>query len=1010
MAVIRQTTQFVNRPIGVVRASSGGESIGQAISAGATALANEFYREAATVAQETGQKEAMAQSSEDIVSIDPETGNPVAYKAPDSYGSIASRAYQDLIDRRFQESLVEEIQEKGSEFASSAGSAAAYKEKMSQYIGEMYKSAVSDDGDLNAYGRQIKEAGEKYVASTYATLRKKEIAAYKKKVNRANKLAAYQAEMRIDQSIKEGVDPDEISAMLDSEAARNQSLLEAGGSVSHYIKMDKKITGQRALLGSRELVGIYSDLSEVDRLRLEQAIVDPNQISAASIELGIDDLGLLIAQSGGAGNASSTLGGLRSVGKVQDSIEQRDGDGLFEELSVTATTPVTLLEQEIKASGVSEQAQNIARQQLYQTIALKALDSFNLDSVDMSVIANELKSENYRVANITKMLPSGIRSSNVALSIPQMSSEDRIDLANLLTDRQTDLSKIEAREETQLTNNFKRQMVALSDSENLLADYQTLTKNIEENGGDNFKSLLTNTGEIFVGVAMKQQRGIQVSADEYDRISAAVKTGDPFTSDNEESNKIFTLLQNAYAISESTVRAEMDARGNQLNSNAKERVDSSILSAIETAALKGMPLQQNDLERLDKSIFGGKPFFLVDLKDHPDAANMFNAGTILPTVRRAISAALDSNSETEIEAGAILFRQGSTASGKLASGEKVEIDLMRSALSVEDYSLYQSLMYANSRYAESPTSVLMTLRNYEGDLNQDLMKDFGQTGSDLLKIFDGGPAMSPQYKREIIASLKVAKAKGGRITQDTLDRLISSYQDYSAKDESVTGPYIGDQSVYARTNFFSQSQILSNKAALTDLLVDLGGFDDLVTGGTFTDSALASIQNVNPLAFLFSSMDLGASMFGDISRMEKTQARARIKAGLASIDVPLLYRPNVQSFNNGVPSYDVGYDDGFGFVPITLNNEVWTLTLDSRPSLSRGDAQFQNLRQFQNAVRAKAPLNELYSAEIKYLATLEHVTQENFQTHKRYSAFKRGMDQDPTELFIDARREYEELP
>lgn len=1010
MAVIKQTTQFVNRPIGVVRASEGGQRIGQAISAGAENLANDFYREAAVIAQETGQKEAMAQSSEDIVSIDPETGNPVAYKAPDSYGSIASRAYQGLIDRRFQESLVEEMQEKGAEFAASAGSAAGYKAKMSQYIGEMYKSAVSEDGELNAYGRQIKEAGEKYVASTYATLRKKEIAAYKKKVSRANKIAAYESGLRIEESIKAGLPPDEISAMIDSEDARNRDLLEAGGSASDYIKIDKKIRGQRALIGSRELVGIYSNASDAQRLLIEQAIVDPNQIYAASSELGVEDLGLLIAQSGGVGSADSILSGLRSVGSVQDSIEKSDADEVFSGLSIDATTPVSTLERQINASGASDEAKKIAREGMYLTSALKALDSFDLESIDMSVIANELKSENYRIANITEMLPEGMRSSNVVLSVLRMSSESRGDLADLLTDRQTDLSKIETNQAEKVTANFQAQTLALSDSENLIGDYQALRSDIQENGGKNFKSLLTNAGEVFVGVAMRQQRGIDVSADEYSSIISAIKTGGSFTSDNEKSNEIFTLLKNAYDISESTVRAEMDARGNQLDFNAKQRVKESTLSSIETAALAGQPLSTSDLDLLDNKIFGDKPFFLVNLKDHPDAENMFNAGTILPSVRRAMSAALDSNSEEEISAGAIMFRQGSTAAGQLSSGERVAVDLMRSSLSVEDYSLYKSLMFANDRYAESPTSVIMSLRNYEGNLNEDLMNDFGKTGSDLLKIFDGGPAISPAYKHEIIASLRVAKARGGRITEDTLDRLISSYQEYSSKDESVIGPHIGEETIYSRLSYFSQQQIVGNKAALTDLLVDLGGFDDLLTGGTITDSAFASFQNLNPLGFIFSARDLGASMFGDISKMEKTQARERIKAGLASIDVPLLYRPDVQSFNIGVPSYDVGYDDGFGFQPITVNGEVWTLTADPRPSLSRGDVRFQSLRQFDNAVRARAPLPDLHSAEIRYLATLEHMTPENFKRHKFYSRFESSMDQDPLEVFNEARRKYKELP
>ena len=1008
MAVIRQTTQFVNRPIGVVRASEGGQRIAQAISAGAENLANDFYREAAVVAQETGQKEAMAQSGKDIVSIDPETGNPVAYKAPDSYGSIASRAYQDLIDRRFQESLVEEIQEKGAEFASSAGSAAAYKAKMSQYIGEMYKSAVSADGDLNAYGRQIKEAGEKYVASTYSTLRKREIAAYKKKIERANKLEAYKSEVRIQEGIASGQDPKDISDMLDAESVRNLDLLNAGGSVSAFIKMDKKIRGQRALIGQNQLVKTYSGLSDEQRLKLEQAVVDPNQIPSASEELGIDNLGLLIAQSGGRGNASSILSGLRSVGAVQDSIEQTEADDLVTDLEIGEGSLVIDLEREINRSTVSPEAKELARQEMYQASALKNLDASGLSSYDMSVIANQLQSESFNLDVITRRLPKQY-SSNVTLAVQRMTPEGRSDLAGLLTDRQTDLRAIETQQTQAVVTSFRDEIIALEGSDNLIKDYGKLRDHIKNSGLANTQMLLTNLDENFVENAVLKQRDISVSADAYRSIERAVKTGESFQGANDEETSLFSLLNKAYRESPTAVSSEMERRGNQLDNAAKERVDSSVLSSIKDAALAGKPVQPDDLKVLDKAIFGDKPFFLAEIGDFPEAARMFNAGTILPTVRRALSAALDSNSEDEIEAGAIMFRQASTTSGKTSSGKSFNIDLMRSALSPEDYALYQSLMYANERFAESPTSIIMTLRNYEGDLNADLLNDFGVAGKDVMKIFEGAPPMSPQYKREILASLQVAKAKGGRVNRDTLDRLISSYQEFTSKDESVTGPFVGDGTVYALTNYVKPSDVLGNKAQLTDALVDSGIFDDLLTGGTFTDSALASFQQINPLAFVFSSLDLGASMFGDMSRMEKTQARNRIKEGLASIDVPLLYRPNVQSFNNGVPSWDVGYDNGFGFEPIVLNGEVWTLTSNPRPSLSRGDARFQSRREFNNAALANAPLENLYSAEIRHLATLEHMTPELFQSSKRYSLFEKVMD-DPAAIFNAARQQYEELP
>ena len=131
MAVIRQKTQTFNKPIGVVRASQGGRAVGEAISSFANEVTQEAYRVAANQAEKRGEKEAMSRSSSDVVNIDPETGKPIAYTAPSSYGSIATEAYQDLIDRRFQDSVLSEIQAKGSELASSSANADQYRQRMS---------------------------------------------------------------------------------------------------------------------------------------------------------------------------------------------------------------------------------------------------------------------------------------------------------------------------------------------------------------------------------------------------------------------------------------------------------------------------------------------------------------------------------------------------------------------------------------------------------------------------------------------------------------------------------------------------------------------------------------------------------------------------------------------------------------------------------------------------------------------------------------------------------------
>ena len=165
MVVRRLQRQSFVQPIGVVRANAGGELVGQAIANFATERANEAFRKAGIRAEKIGTEAAASLSSEAIVSIDPETNQPVRYTPPVGYGEIAATAYQNMIKSRFESSVQKEIQRKGTELASSSGSAANYRDNMSSYIDSMYNA----DGDATPYSRYITEYGQEYVQSTYTT-------------------------------------------------------------------------------------------------------------------------------------------------------------------------------------------------------------------------------------------------------------------------------------------------------------------------------------------------------------------------------------------------------------------------------------------------------------------------------------------------------------------------------------------------------------------------------------------------------------------------------------------------------------------------------------------------------------------------------------------------------------------------------------------------------------------------------------------------------------------------
>jgi hypothetical protein len=160
MAVIRQRAQVFNQPIGVVRASSGGAQVGQAISRFADNITQMTYEVAAEEAQTRGIDAAKAVEEAGLRTFNPETGKPEAFEAPKGFGRIAAQSYQSVVDRRFEASMEDELRMKAQEIAQKYPyDANGYEKVMSDYLGAMSENAQGK------YKTFIAENGGKFLAS-----------------------------------------------------------------------------------------------------------------------------------------------------------------------------------------------------------------------------------------------------------------------------------------------------------------------------------------------------------------------------------------------------------------------------------------------------------------------------------------------------------------------------------------------------------------------------------------------------------------------------------------------------------------------------------------------------------------------------------------------------------------------------------------------------------------------------------------------------------------------------
>lgn len=155
MAVIREDRKFNIQPIGVVKASRGGEIVANAAINSAQKIGEMAYKTGARLAEKRGTEEAMAADRSTIIGFDPQTQNPVALNELSKMGTIRAEAYERIVLRRFEQSMEEELRMKSSEIAMENQNEGTYRNLFDTYIGGMsenasglYKEYIANTGSV----------------------------------------------------------------------------------------------------------------------------------------------------------------------------------------------------------------------------------------------------------------------------------------------------------------------------------------------------------------------------------------------------------------------------------------------------------------------------------------------------------------------------------------------------------------------------------------------------------------------------------------------------------------------------------------------------------------------------------------------------------------------------------------------------------------------------------------------------------------------------------------------
>jgi len=238
MAVIREQRQFKIGPVGVARASEAGaitargkQVAANTIAQAANQLAGEFFDLGAQFAQKKGTELGMSASTEAVMTIDPKTGKPQAYKPDQFMGLIASDAYERVVMNRFQQSMENEIQNKAKELAvkyeNSPNSAALYETAMSEYIASMTNVA---EGPFKGY---IQDVGTSYLQATRTNLAINQMRREREQAAAAQASAVTEGSFALQAMIAElgpnaFTGPTNVAAMMESLSVTVNDGVEAG--------------------------------------------------------------------------------------------------------------------------------------------------------------------------------------------------------------------------------------------------------------------------------------------------------------------------------------------------------------------------------------------------------------------------------------------------------------------------------------------------------------------------------------------------------------------------------------------------------------------------------------------------------------------------------------------------------------------------------------------------------------------------------------------------------------
>ena len=1058
--VKRLRTQVFNKPVGVVRADAGDDLPGRAIASAATSISNMAYREAAYRAEERGQEAALAEPSQNIVTLDPETGLPVAFGTASSYGSIAARSFENMVNRRFEESVNNELEERGREIAQQAGSAAAFRDRMSEYVSEMYSAGVNEAGEFNRYSRYIQETGTEYVASTYETLRQREVAAARAALARQQQIDGYRQLRGISHLITSG-NFMEAATAIDAAYARNEDLLNSGSQTPaqwnrRYEELEalqqtiyQRETDARASRATTQLHRVYATASEEARAEINMAIANPD----AMVNSQYHDL--VVSALSGDVTPATLRTSLDVFGSSNDSIFESVGEQYFAQFSGQVSGDTTPQDIDAMIAGVSQTYQgSLSSDLLEHSFYLAVADLYGTEAPPEDVISfiqNAIQRPIGRnldaVANAIGEGGRGI-ADRIASVTQSLSQEERDSLSQSFDSRRQLLNRItgaESRAEIDGIGASIRQTPA----DEFLVNHSGIVQQIEGSDlltNEDRNSLLRQANRRFVAATQEVATSeFNENSDNYSpeviRLAASGLRSFAEVAPDGFSQGVYDRLLSARRLEDTTVDEFLNDWAASLETARSRSIEELTFRQILNDAENGIPARGEDAQFLQDNLYpAGIPTTASAVLQDQTAMSLMGNHTMLPLVGSAIQNSLYASNEEEVRAALRLAQQAMNAGNVIPGVGAVQIDLLRPAVNDDTYSILSAASLLVSMDVD-PIAAIYRLRDPEAlaSANSNIRGQWNVGSNQPLTAAFRGLNISPSLQEEMIAFARLQNANEQPIY--SVDQMVDFFTERRnlSPDDSVVGRRIGESVEFSRFNYFTRDELASVTRDVHQVIVDSidqgDALNRLLVGGTITDATITGIGDllgVTPLR-IYSQSIMEHIRGGSTESLEEFTLRERLANGMEAVGVEFLYQPIPSSFAGDDPTWIIGYQDANGqFAAFTVNGETLTL----RPSLSTRDVSFASdeipttepimgaetrgeLRRIAMQYAIAARNTDGYSREdrwlstLRYTATLQHMTVDYFSSYlpeNRNNYPSNMSDDEIMQLFTTFREQYESLP